>query len=115
VNCKIVTLREKTISIKVGQGESLLDALINNGLYLPAVCGAKGTCGKCKIKLMEGTLEVSPADLRCLSEDEIESGIRLSCTAFPTEDITISIQGDEENDFEALAFFEQEHANTAST
>ncbi|MFN3479044.1 MAG: 2Fe-2S iron-sulfur cluster-binding protein, partial [Thermodesulfovibrionales bacterium] len=42
----------KTLSIE--SGEDLYRALKRQGVYLVASCGGKGTCGKCRVKVMEG-------------------------------------------------------------
>jgi len=91
--------------IRVEPSTSLMNALIDEGFYLPSPCGGKGTCGKCKVKVLEGTLVASDADLRCLTEDKINTGIRLACKAYPKEDLTISIPMDDEDDFETLTYF----------
>ena len=104
---------EKKELINVKQGESVMSALIHEGFFLPAPCGGKGTCGKCKIKILEGSLEASDADLASLSEDEINAGIRLACLAYPKEDITISIPMDDEDDFETLTYFTSDPSDSS--
>ena len=108
---KQVINMEKTITI-VGKGqesfitcredESILEALLRQNIYVSAVCGSRGTCGKCKIRLLEGNLEITQADEKKLKPDEIRKGYRLSCKAYPKEDcrIRLCFQGDE--DFEVL-------------
>lgn len=71
---------------EAGTGRSaknLLDHLIAQGIYVPAFCGGKGMCGKCRVRFMEKSAIPAPsaADLAVLSEDEIKAGIRLACTA----------------------------------
>jgi Na+-transporting NADH:ubiquinone oxidoreductase subunit F len=39
---------------EVSAGAKLLVALANTGLYLPAGCGGKGTCGQCRVKVLDG-------------------------------------------------------------
>ena len=44
-------------SIQVNDNTPLMDVLHEFGIEFP--CGGKGTCGKCKVKLLEGEIEVS--------------------------------------------------------
>lgn len=64
---------------KAKKGESLLLSLAHAHSSLDAFCGGKGTCGKCKIKLLEGNLEPTEIELKKLTENEIAQGIRLAC------------------------------------
>lgn len=81
---------------------SIMDALIANGIYVSAVCGGNGTCGKCKIRLVEGTLPVTPEDRKCFSDEELAAGMRLSCKAYPAEDVTIALVQTSEEEFFVL-------------
>lgn len=73
------------------EAESILDCLKRNGLFLPAACGGKGICGKCRIQLCEGILPVTEADTRFFLKEELEHGYRLACEAYPTQDCTIAL------------------------
>lgn len=70
-------------------GESLLQSFKRQGIYLTASCGGKGTCGKCRIKILEGSYKSKSTGK--LDPLEIQSGIMLACQTFPEEDITIDI------------------------
>lgn len=87
-------------SFDMEKGESILQVLVRNHLSLEAFCGGKGTCGKCKIQLIEGDLPVSESDERILTKNQIDNGMRLACRAYPDKDLVISVK--EENDFEVL-------------
>ena len=41
---------EERLSLQ-GRGETLLELLRNNGIYVSAPCGGKGTCRQCKVKV----------------------------------------------------------------
>ena len=115
VNCKI---RKKTkVNIKVLTGEelslfecreneSILDAMIRQGQYVSAVCGGRGTCGKCKIQLLKGKLDITPQDMDIFNKVELESGYRLSCKAYPKEDCILRLIVGDESDFEAISSFQ---------
>lgn len=65
------------------RGKSILETLRENGIYIAALCSGRGTCGKCRIRVIEGTLPVSAEDRLFFEEAELEAGFRLACTAFP--------------------------------
>lgn len=83
-----------------GEGENILSAMNKQGAYFSAVCGGKGNCGKCKIRLLEGNLEVTPSDLKHFTEEELKMGCRLACRAFPKKDCRITLQFQSEDSFE---------------
>jgi len=72
--------------------KNLLQLLIENGAYVDNPCNGRGTCGKCKIRLIDGNLPViSETEVKLLKKEEINSGIRLACLVVPREDIAIEI------------------------
>ena len=46
-----VLLGGKSFDIDAEDGETLLEALRRNGFSLPAACGGRGKCGKCRVKI----------------------------------------------------------------
>ncbi|MDR3172450.1 MAG: ASKHA domain-containing protein [Treponema sp.] len=87
-------------------GETLLTCLQSAGVYLPALCGGQGTCGKCKIQVVSGFLEPSPVDRVHLSEADLQGGFRLACTAYPTEALSIHLPETGEQAFQGINRFE---------
>lgn len=90
------------------QQESILEAFIGQGGYVSAPCGGHGTCGKCKIKLREGNLAITEWDEKYFSKEELEEGYRLSCKAYPTNDCSVELLQDEEDDFQVLGTLKNE-------
>jgi len=76
-------------TLNVSEGESLLEALKRQDVYLVSSCGGKGICGKCRVRLMEGEYRIESTDK--LEPREIDAGIALACQTFPSEDIIIDI------------------------
>jgi uncharacterized 2Fe-2S/4Fe-4S cluster protein (DUF4445 family) len=62
------------------------------GVYVPAICGGRGSCGKCRVKVLDGFLEKSESDGRFLSPEETEDGWRLACAASPSQDLSIDVE-----------------------
>ncbi|HXX56391.1 MAG TPA: ASKHA domain-containing protein [Thermodesulfovibrionales bacterium] len=77
----------KTLSIE--DGESLYHALKRQGVYLVASCGGKGTCGKCRVRVVEGGSEVVAYGK--IAPTDREAGYVLACQTFPRQDVLIDI------------------------
>ncbi len=65
----------------VPAGTTLFNAAHWIGLPIDSTCGARGTCGKCKVQLIAGDTELTHADRTKLTEAELAQGWRLSCQA----------------------------------
>ncbi|MBN1786615.1 MAG: DUF4445 domain-containing protein [Candidatus Methanofastidiosa archaeon] len=77
-----ITFQPSGIKIKVEEGTTILEAANEAGIGIDAPCGGKGTCGKCKVYLNKGQLnDVSAAERKNLTVDEINAGCRLACKA----------------------------------
>lgn len=68
--------------ISAQSGEKLLSVLADNGYFIPAFCGGRGDCGKCKVRIANGVVSGANPDA---------SGMVLSCKAILTEDLTVEI------------------------
>lgn len=75
----------------IPSGVNVFDYLRRKEVYISAPCGGHGTCGKCKIRLIAGMLPPGESDKALLSEDEINSGIRLACRANTNTPARISV------------------------
>jgi len=71
--------------------KTILDSLREDyNIPVDASCGGKGTCGKCKVRILKG--EVDPPDeeeLKHLSPDEISRGYRLACRITPENELHV--------------------------
>ena len=76
-------------ALSVAEGEDLFHALKRQGIYLVASCGGKGSCGKCKVRVVEGRHE--SLSYGKLSQKERKEGFVLACQTFPEEDALIDI------------------------
>jgi uncharacterized 2Fe-2S/4Fe-4S cluster protein (DUF4445 family) len=79
------------VSIFAFCGETLLDAAKRANLALDAPCAGNGTCGKCRVKLLAGT--VSSQGSRHISPKEFSEGHRLACTSIVVSDIAVQVSG----------------------
>ena len=97
-----ITIHSTGRVISCAPGTTLLDALLDAGVYANNPCGGKGTCGKCRVKAVSGAFpEPSETERRLLSADDLGSGIRLACLVVPEGDIEVAL-GREERKHEVL-------------
>lgn len=75
--------------LSVAEGENIYKALKRQGVYLVASCGGKGTCGKCKVRVVEGGHEV--VSYGKISQQDRGKGLVLACQTIPKQDILIEI------------------------
>jgi uncharacterized 2Fe-2S/4Fe-4S cluster protein (DUF4445 family) len=73
----------------VSRGESLLDAAKKAGIPIDAPCAGNGTCGKCRVKVLEG--ETEGGQNRHVSREEYAEGYRLACAAGVVSDVTVFV------------------------
>jgi len=86
-----VTYQPFDRTTRVPPGTTVFSAAHWIGLPIDSTCGGRGTCGKCKVRVLDADMEVTTADHRQLLKDEIENGWRLSCQARIYEDLTCQV------------------------
>lgn len=94
----MVTINIKSLNKHVAceSGQSLMTALNHGGVFVDNPCNGKGTCGKCKVKIIEGAIKgVCETEKRFLSSEELDSGIRLSCMIYPQNDLALELLQEE--------------------
>ena len=81
------------ISLKADKtyNKTVKDALQEHGIAMDYICGGKGICGKCAVRVLEGKAETSVADYAFFSEEQLAQGYRLACQLHVTEDILLEI------------------------
>jgi phenol hydroxylase P5 protein len=84
-------------SVDVADGQTLLDACLRAGVWLPHACG-HGLCGTCKVEVLEGVVEHGDASPFALMDFEREQGFALACSATTESDVVIEADIDEEPD-----------------
>ena len=97
--------------ISVARGTSLIDVLHEFGVEFP--CGGKGTCGKCKVRLLQGEIPLSQEHRSLLRRLGLARDCRLACKSTAESDLVLEveqyevmIQADESTfDFEARSAF----------
>lgn len=84
-------------TIQVADGQTILDACLRAGIWLPHACG-HGLCGTCKVDVVEGEVDHAEASPFALMDFERQDGKTLACTARLLDDVTIEAEIDEEPD-----------------
>lgn len=78
-NAKLIINDDPDHTYDVPLGGKLLNALADQGVYLPSACGGGGTCGECKCIVSEGGGDVLTTEKGKLSRGQIREGMRLTC------------------------------------
>ncbi len=86
VTINLQPINEKLI---VTLGAPLIDVLHEYGVEFP--CGGKGTCGRCKVKLLKGDLKIGAIQQQKLDKLGLEKDWRLACFCTADSDITLEL------------------------
>jgi len=82
------------------ESESVLETAMRSGVHINASCGGNGACGKCRIKIVRGSVS-SPIHPK-IAQWEYDSGIRLACLTRPLGNISAEIPFESQVDKAAL-------------
>ena len=77
--------------VRVPPGVTLFDAASWNGIAIDSTCGGHGTCKKCKIRVIDGAVPVTPLDIRAFTPEELRGGWRLACRVLAETDIRVEV------------------------
>lgn len=72
-------------------GESILALAERAGVAIERVCGGRGTCGKCLVRVSGEVSEVTEAERHFLSPQALADGYRLACQARALADLEIVV------------------------
>ncbi|MBN2635313.1 MAG: DUF4445 domain-containing protein [Prolixibacteraceae bacterium] len=86
VNIHLQPIHKKLSVIK---GTPLIDVLHEFGVEFP--CGGNGTCGRCKVKLLEGNLKTDAIQQQKLEQLNLADEWRLACFCNAESDITLEV------------------------
>jgi len=84
-----VRIRDVGKDITVGEGQSILDAALENGIDYPCGCEI-GACGACKSLLISGAVDFLPYTKSVLPQAERDGGLILACCAVPRSDCEVT-------------------------
>jgi len=84
-------------SIEVEEDQTILDACLRNGIWLPHAC-CHGLCATCKVEVVDGEIEHGAASPFALMDSERSEGLCLACCATMSSDVVISADIEEDPD-----------------
>jgi Na+-transporting NADH:ubiquinone oxidoreductase subunit F len=87
--CKVTINGEKELDIQ--GGKPLLSVLRDEKIFIPSACGGRGTCGVCKVKVLDGGGPVLATETPFLTKEEQAENVRLSCQVKIRNDMAIEI------------------------
>jgi len=87
--CQVTINEEKELTVE--GGKSLLSSLVDEKIFIPSACGGRGTCGLCKLKVLEGAGPLLPTEEPYLDQQERASNVRLSCQVKVRNDLKIAV------------------------
>lgn len=93
--CYRVTIQPLAREIECREDQTILDACLRSGIWLPHAC-THGTCGTCKADVLDGEVDYGEASQFALMEFERDEGKALLCSAKPLSDVEIEGDVDEE-------------------
>jgi phenol/toluene 2-monooxygenase (NADH) P5/A5 len=93
-----ITIEPIGTTIDVEEDQTILDAALRQGVWLPFACG-HGTCGTCKVQVLEGLYDVGDASPFALMDIERDENKVLACCCKPETDMVIEADVDEDEDF----------------
>ncbi len=73
-------------------GDTLLNTLSAQKIFIPSACGGKGTCGVCKVEVHEGGGALLPTETSHVTRGEARHGVRLSCQVKVKQDMKIEVE-----------------------
>lgn len=71
------------------EGERLLEVAQKSNVAIDAPCSGNASCGKCRVKLIDGELDSKKT--RHISEEEYAEGWRLACVSTVCSDVTVEV------------------------
>lgn len=89
------------VTIEVEDGQTILDAALRQGVYIPHACG-HGLCGTCKIEVLDGEIALGNPNPFALMDFEREQNKALACCATLEADTVIEADVDEDPDAEII-------------
>lgn len=86
--------------VAANEGDNLLEIAMRSDVYINASCGGNGTCGKCRVKIIEGQAR-APIHSK-VSREDYDAGIRLACMTTVHGDAVVEIPPESQVDRMAL-------------
>lgn len=76
---------------EVENGATIMTAAEKAGVFINSLCGGKGSCGKCRVQVINGKVRANKHSIGFLSKEEVKEGYVLACQAKVDEDLEVVI------------------------
>ena len=86
-----ININNGTKELEVNSGNTLLNTLHENGVMLSSACGGKGSCGQCKVQVLEGGGQILPTEVGQFSRKEQQDHWRLGCQVKVKDNLSIQV------------------------
>ncbi|HEU0201697.1 MAG TPA: phenol 2-monooxygenase domain-containing protein [Burkholderiaceae bacterium] len=96
-----ITIEPIGQSVEVRDGQTVLDACLRAGVWLPHAC-CHGLCATCKVQVLDGHCDLGEASNFALMDFERDEGKILACCATPQTDLVIEADIEEDADAQYL-------------
>lgn len=97
-----LTIEPLGATIDVRPEQTILDAALRQGIYLPHAC-CHGLCGTCKVQVCDGEVDHGAANPFALMDFERDDGKTLACCATLQSDLVLEADIEEEPDAQIIA------------
>ncbi len=95
-----ITFLPHQVSIEVPSGTTVIQAALEAGVHINASCGGEGVCGKCRVRVEEGTVEDGITEK--LTEEDVQAGFRLACRSRVAGKLTLRVPSESAVDHSVL-------------
>jgi Na+-transporting NADH:ubiquinone oxidoreductase subunit F len=97
IRSRLVCTGNVTIAINEGRvisvpaGSNLLRSLASAQIYIASACGGRGTCGQCKVTVLEGGGPILPTERALITRREAANRFRLACQVAVRQEMRILV------------------------
>jgi uncharacterized 2Fe-2S/4Fe-4S cluster protein (DUF4445 family) len=78
-------------TVEVEEGTTLMEAAEKAEVHINNLCGGKGVCGRCRVKVTNGKMRADKHSISLLSKEEITEGYVLACQTRVGSDMEVLI------------------------
>lgn len=79
------------VLVEAVEGSTIKEAMNDAGLEFDFLCGGRGTCGKCRIKISKGAGMPVTREQELIEAEELDEGVRLACMTKVHNDLTVEL------------------------
>lgn len=72
-------------------GNNLLATLREEKIFIPSACGGRGSCGECRVRVLDGGGPLLPTETPLLTPEQRKERVRISCQLKVRGDLQIEI------------------------